>query len=50
MEMAVYSNNHQQIAATGEGQIVAFDYRTQSKAPLPDDVRAHIARFEALRR
>jgi acyl-CoA thioester hydrolase len=49
MEMAVYSTTHQKIAATGEGQIVAFDYRTQKKTTLPDDVRVHIARLERRR-
>jgi acyl-CoA thioester hydrolase len=34
------------IAADGEGLVVAYDYRTKQKAPLPDSVRRAIRELE----
>jgi acyl-CoA thioester hydrolase len=42
IEHALWSRDAARIAATGEAQIVAFDYATKKKARLPDDLRARI--------
>ena len=42
MEYQIYSEEHGDIAAKGEGVIVSYDYAVQQKAPLPDDVRQRI--------
>jgi len=34
------------VAAMGEGVVVSFDYKLNSKVPLPDSVRAAIERLE----
>lgn len=46
MEYALFSEKLQDIAATGGGVIVGYDYRTQSKAPLPARVRDAIRALE----
>ena len=35
------------IAAEGSGLVVAFDYRTLAKAPLPEIIRSRISQLEA---
>jgi acyl-CoA thioester hydrolase len=47
LEHALWSRDAGRVAATGEAQIVAYDYVAKKKARLPDDVRA---RIDALRR
>ncbi|HEY1101071.1 MAG TPA: thioesterase family protein [Myxococcota bacterium] len=42
MEMALFSTTRGFVVATGEALIVSFDYRTQTKAPIPDEVVAAI--------
>jgi len=42
MAYEIYSEAHDDIAAKGEGVIVAYDYANHQKAPLPDDVRQRI--------
>ena len=42
MAYRIYSEAHDDIAATGEGVIVAYDYAAGQKAALPDDVRERI--------
>ncbi|MFB6285207.1 MAG: acyl-CoA thioesterase [Candidatus Bipolaricaulia bacterium] len=42
MAYEIYSEAHDDIAAKGEGVIVAYDYANRQKAPLPDDVRQRI--------
>jgi acyl-CoA thioester hydrolase len=39
MGYAVFSRNHDAIAATGSGRIVSYDYQRQKKAPIPDAIR-----------
>lgn len=43
----VRSRSLGRLAAEGSGLIVAFDYRTLAKAPLPDLIRARMAQLEA---
>jgi len=47
MRYAVVSRRFGKIAAEGEGLIVAFNYRENRKAPLPDEIRQRIAALEA---
>lgn len=47
MEYYVVSQQHQKIAAEGEGIIVSFNYRENKKAPLPEEVKQRIAALEA---
>jgi acyl-CoA thioester hydrolase len=47
MRYAVVSQRLQKLAAEGEGVIVAFNYRENQKAPLPEDIRQRIAAIEA---
>ena len=47
MKYVVVSHRHARPAAEGEGLIVAFDYRAQRKAPLPEEVKARIRALEA---
>lgn len=50
MHFRVVSTRHNRVAADGDGVIVAYDYSTNRKAPLPADVRAGIERLEQHRR
>ena len=38
MKYAVYSHRHQRIAAEGEGVVVLFNYWTQEKTPLSQNI------------
>lgn len=46
MNYAVISHKHKKLAASGEGMIVTFDYRSNIKAHIPDVVRKDIADLE----
>lgn len=46
MEYRVVSHLHQKIAAEGDGDVVSYDYRNATKAPLPDAVRLRIEAIE----
>ena len=46
MRYAVASHAAGALAATGSGQVVAYDYDQRRKAPLPDPVRRRIERLE----
>jgi acyl-CoA thioester hydrolase len=46
MRYAVASRRFQKIAAEGEGLIVAFDYRENKKAALPEEIRRRIEALE----
>ena len=46
MEYAVFSEQHQKLAASGEGNIVSFDYRQNSKAPIPVQIRERMVAME----
>jgi acyl-CoA thioester hydrolase len=46
MDYAVVSERHGKIAAEGEAEIVAYDYRNLVKAAIPDAVAARIAEVE----
>ncbi|HEU4405893.1 MAG TPA: thioesterase family protein [Polyangiaceae bacterium] len=46
MEYVVYSEALADVAATGEGVIVSYDYDAGRKCPLPAPVREAIARLE----
>ncbi|BCS97226.1 thioesterase [Desulfoluna limicola] len=46
MTYAVISHRHKKIAATGEGEIVTFNYQRNQKAPVPDEVRHRILDLE----
>jgi acyl-CoA thioester hydrolase len=45
VELAIWSEREQAVAATGTATMVAFDYTNKQKAPLPFPVRAAIARL-----
>ena len=38
MKYAVYSLNHNRIAAEGDGAIVCYDYKEGKKAPIPEAI------------
>ena len=46
MKYAVVSHKHKKIAALGEGTLVSFDYRSNKKAPVPDEIRKNIIDLE----
>lgn len=46
MAMCVFSQRLQKIAAEGAAEIVAFNYRENKKAPLPEPVRKQIEALE----
>jgi acyl-CoA thioester hydrolase len=46
MKYLVVSHRHARPAAEGEGLVVAFDYRGQRKAPLPEEIKARIQALE----
>lgn len=46
MEYAVFSERHQKLAATGDGNIVSFDYRDNCKAPIPAEIRHRMIEME----
>lgn len=46
MKYAVVSERHGKIAAEGEAEIVAYDYRKLVKAAIPEAVAARIAEVE----
>jgi acyl-CoA thioester hydrolase len=47
VQFRIVSTRHQRIAAEGSSVIVAFDYRSGSKAHLPESVRAAIEAMES---
>lgn len=48
MTYRVVSHRMQRIAAEGDGLIVAYNYRENKKAPLPDQVRSRILDLEKM--
>ena len=46
MHHIVVSQRHARVAAEGEGVIVAYDYRSGKKAPLPDELRRKVEALE----
>ncbi|MBC7358918.1 MAG: acyl-CoA thioesterase [Desulfacinum sp.] len=46
MEYRIVSHRHKRIAAEGDALVVSYDYRNNTKAPLPDRVRRHILEVE----
>ena len=46
MKYTVISERHQKIAAEGEAEIVAYDYRSLTKVAIPDVVAARISEVE----
>lgn len=46
MDYIVVSHRHGKVAATGEGLLVTFDYRSNSKTDIPDEIRDAIAQLE----
>jgi acyl-CoA thioester hydrolase len=46
MKLAAWSDKHQKVAAEGEAIIVVFDYASQKKALLDDNIKNAIARVE----
>jgi acyl-CoA thioester hydrolase len=46
MEYRLVSERLGEVAAEGGGVVVAYDYRTARKAPLPSAVREAISRVE----
>jgi acyl-CoA thioester hydrolase len=47
MDYVVVSEQHGKVAAEGQGQLVAFDYRAGQKSAFPDDLRVRIERLRA---
>jgi acyl-CoA thioester hydrolase len=47
MAYAAVSRRHGKLAAEGEGEIVAYDYRAGHKTDVPDALRRRIAELEA---
>lgn len=45
----VISQRLNRVAAEGEGIIVAFDYRSGQKTPLPDELRARVSAHEQIK-
>ncbi len=46
IEHYVFSQNHQKIAAEGAGIVVSYDYRANTKAPLPMEIVERIKNLE----
>ena len=46
MEYKIISQNHQAVAATGDGLIVCFNYLENKKVPLPEDLIKKINEIE----
>ncbi len=46
MKYVVISRKHGQVAASGEGMMVTFDYRNNKKVPIPDEIRKRIMALE----
>lgn len=46
MVYRIVSHRHRRIAAEGDAVVVSYDYRNQTKAPLPDEVRRYILELE----
>lgn len=46
MEYCVVSTKHQKIAAEGNGEIVAFNYRENRKAVVPEELKLQILDLE----
>ena len=46
MSYAVVSHKHKKIAASGEGMLVTFNYRTNEKVLIPDSIREKIIGLE----
>lgn len=47
MDYAVYSTEHEDVAATGHGVVVTFDYGQREKMAIPQDLRDAIAQLES---
>jgi acyl-CoA thioester hydrolase len=47
MKYALVSHKHRDIAATGEGLLVTFDYGNNRKADIPDEIRKAIRELES---
>ncbi len=47
MKYLVVSQEHQKIAAEGEGLIVSYDYHEKKKTRLPDEIRERIKALES---
>jgi acyl-CoA thioester hydrolase len=47
MKYLVVSQQHERIAAEGEGVIVSYDYRGKKKAPLPREIKTRIEALES---
>lgn len=50
MKYAVVSRKHRKLAAEGDGLMVCYDYNTNSKAVIPDELRKRIAALEGERK
>ena len=46
MQYTVVSHKHENVAASGDGVLVTFDYRNNRKADIPDEIRKRIAALE----
>lgn len=46
MKYAVFSHKHNNLAASGEGVLVTFDYQNNKKALIPDEIRKRIIEVE----
>jgi len=46
MKYAVFSHQHNKLAALGEGVLVTFDYQNNKKALIPDEIRKRIIEVE----
>lgn len=42
MKHIVFSHRHSKVAAEGEGVLVTFDYRSNKKTPVPEELRQRI--------
>ena len=46
MEMAIVSHQHKKIAAEGSCTVVSYDYKNQTKAPIPEVMRRSLLNVE----
>ena len=46
MKYVVVSHRHRNVAASGEGMLVTFNYHENKKAPIPDEIRLRITALE----
>lgn len=48
MKYAIVSGRHEKVAAVGEGVLVTYNYKSNRKAPIPNEIKDRISSLEKL--